>query len=87
MPTVAVSAASTGGVADFDAVLQPVRQATITAQVGGNVLALRVKAGDSVKRGQPLARIDDRDMRSRRGAQRRRGGAGRGRGAQCRRSR
>ena len=35
------SAAATAGVAEFDAVLQPVRQATITAQVGGNVLALR----------------------------------------------
>lgn len=64
VPTVAVSAATTGGVADLDAVLQPVRQATITAQVGGNVLALRVKAGDSVKRGQPLVRIDDRDTRA-----------------------
>ena len=50
--------------ADFDAVLQPVRQVTITAQVGGNVLALRVKAGDTVKRGQALVRIDDRDMRA-----------------------
>lgn len=62
--TAAASAASAGAVADFDAVLQPVRQATITAQVGGNVLALRVKAGDTVKRGQPLVRIDDRDMRA-----------------------
>ena len=64
VPTVAASAASAGAVADFDAVLQPVRQVTITAQVGGNVLALRVKAGDTVKRGQALVRIDDRDMRA-----------------------
>ena len=64
VPTVAVSAAAAGGVADFDAVLQPVRQATITAQVGGNVLALPVKAGDTVKRGQLLVRIDDRDTRA-----------------------
>jgi RND family efflux transporter MFP subunit len=64
VPTVAASAAATAGVAEYDAVLQPVRQATITAQVGGNVLALRVKAGDSVKRGQPLVRLDDRDMRA-----------------------
>lgn len=61
VPTVAVASSTTGGVADFDAVLQPVRQATITAQVGGNVLALRVKAGDAVKRGQPLVRIDARE--------------------------
>ena len=64
VPTVAASAASAGAVADFDAVLLPVRQVTITAQVGGNVLALRVKAGDTVKRGQALVRIDDRDMRA-----------------------
>lgn len=61
VPTVTVAASATGGVADFDAVLQPVRQATITAQVGGNVLALRVKAGDTVRRGQPLVRIDARE--------------------------
>jgi RND family efflux transporter MFP subunit len=64
VPTVAVSSATAGGVADYDAVLQPVRQATITAQVGGNVLALRVKAGDTVKRGQVLVRIDDRESRA-----------------------
>ena len=48
VPTVAASAAPASAVADFDAVLQPVRQVTVTAQVGGNVLALRVKAGDTV---------------------------------------
>lgn len=61
VPTVTVAASTSGGIADFDAVLQPVRQATITAQVGGNVLALRVKAGETVKRGQPLVRIDARE--------------------------
>ena len=61
VPTVVVATSASGGIADFDAVLQPVRQATITAQVGGNVLALRVKAGDAVKRGQPLVRIDARE--------------------------
>ncbi len=64
VPTIAVAALAGGGVADFDGVLQPLRQATLTAQVGGNVLALRVKAGDVVKRGQPLVRIDDRDSRA-----------------------
>lgn len=62
--TLTVGTASAGSAADFDAVLEPLRQATLTAQVGGNVLALRVKAGDSVKRGQPLLRIDDRDSRA-----------------------
>ena len=62
--TLTVGAGSPGAAADFDAVLEPLRQATLTAQLGGNVLALRVKAGDSVKRGQPLLRIDDRDSRA-----------------------
>lgn len=41
--------------------LEPLRQATVSAQLGGNVLALLVKAGDRVRAGQPLARIDERD--------------------------
>jgi RND family efflux transporter MFP subunit len=41
-----------------------VRQATVAAQVGGNVLALAVKAGDRVKAGQVLARIDARDAQA-----------------------
>lgn len=64
VPTLTVGSASSGAAADFDAVLEPLRQATLTSQVGGNVLALRVKAGDSVRRGQPLLRIDDRDSRA-----------------------
>lgn len=46
--------------AEFDASLQPLQQSVLAAQVGGNVLALLVKAGDRVKAGQLLARIDDR---------------------------
>lgn len=64
VPTVAVAPAAAGSVLDLDAVLQPVRQATLTAQVGGNVTALRVQAGDQVRRGQPLLQLDDRDARA-----------------------
>ncbi len=64
VPTVVVGSAVVGAALEFDAVLQPVRQATVAAQVGGNVLVLRVKAGDSVRRGQPLVRLDDREMRA-----------------------
>jgi RND family efflux transporter MFP subunit len=64
VPTVAAEAVAAGGVASYDGVLQPVRQATVTAQVGGNVLALEVRAGDSVKRGQLLVRIDARESRA-----------------------
>ena len=48
----------------LDGVIQPVRQATISVQVGGNVLALNVKAGDRVKAGQALARVDERDLQA-----------------------
>jgi RND family efflux transporter MFP subunit len=46
---------------EIDGSLQALRQATVAAQVGGNVLQLAVKAGDRVKAGQVLARIDARD--------------------------
>jgi len=41
--------------------LEPLRQATAAAQIAGNVVALLVKAGDRVRAGQVLARIDERD--------------------------
>lgn len=64
VPTVLVGQSGGGAVHDIDAVLQPQRQATVTAQVGGSILALRVKAGDTVRKGQALVRLDDREMRA-----------------------
>lgn len=49
---------------DLEGSIQPVRQAVVAAQVGGNVVALLVKAGDRVKAGQVLARIDERDTQA-----------------------
>jgi RND family efflux transporter MFP subunit len=43
-----------------EGVVEAVRQATISAQVQGRVLELPVKAGDTVRAGQVLARIDSR---------------------------
>jgi len=61
VPVMAVQpAAATAGFI-LESVLQPVRQATVSAQVPGTVLALTVKAGDSVRAGQVLARLDTRD--------------------------
>ncbi len=48
----------------LDGTIQPLRQATVSAQVGGNVLALHIKAGDRVKSGQALARVDERDLQA-----------------------
>lgn len=44
----------------LDAVLEAVRQTTLSSQVAGAVVALHVKAGDRVKAGQALLRIDAR---------------------------
>ncbi|HRD96597.1 MAG TPA: biotin/lipoyl-binding protein, partial [Rubrivivax sp.] len=44
--------------------LQALQQSTVAAQVGGNVLQLAVKAGDRVKAGALLARIDERESQA-----------------------
>ena len=44
----------------LDGTIQPLRQATVAAQTAGNVMTLAVKAGDRVKAGQLLARLDAR---------------------------
>jgi RND family efflux transporter MFP subunit len=44
-----------------DAVIEAVNQATVSAQVSGNVTQFLVDAGDRVRKGQLLARIDARD--------------------------
>lgn len=61
VPTVPVAPAGAIAGLEADATLQAVRQATVAAQTAGNVLELRVKAGDTVRAGQVLARLDDRD--------------------------
>lgn len=61
VPTVEVRAFDAVGRNDIDGVVQAVQQATVAAQLGGTVLALQVRAGDAVARGQPLARLDDRE--------------------------
>ncbi|HJW57104.1 MAG TPA: efflux RND transporter periplasmic adaptor subunit [Burkholderiaceae bacterium] len=53
----------TSGIADsasFDGVVEAVRQTVIASQVQGAITALQVKAGDTVKAGQVLLRIDAR---------------------------
>lgn len=44
-----------------DAIIEAVRQATVSAQIAGQLTQLLVDAGDRVKRGQLLARIDTRE--------------------------
>jgi RND family efflux transporter MFP subunit len=47
-------------VAAAEGVVEAVRQSTLAAQVAGRIVALNVKAGDSVRAGQVLAQIDPR---------------------------
>lgn len=49
---------------ELEGIVQAVRQATVAAQTGGNVLSLHVKPGDRVRAGQVLARIDERDAQA-----------------------
>ncbi len=60
LATAAVEAAGGSGVYAADGVLEAVRQTAIAAQVPGRITDLRVKAGDTVKAGQVLARVDER---------------------------
>lgn len=46
--------------ASFDGVVEAVRETVVAAQVSGAVVALEVKAGDTVKAGQVLVRLDAR---------------------------
>lgn len=61
VPTMTVSAAAGDKGFALEGVVQAVNQTTVSAQAGGRLLALKVKAGDRVKAGQLLATIDDRE--------------------------
>lgn len=62
-PALASAPVTLGGAAEasgFDGVVQAVRQTAMAAQVAGAVVSLHVKAGDLVRSGQVLLRIDAR---------------------------
>ncbi len=62
--TVAVRAGAVDVGLELDGTLQAVRQSTVAAQVPGNVVQLLVRAGDAVRAGQVIARIDERDAQA-----------------------
>lgn len=62
------SPSSRQGLASHDGTVEAVRQAVVSAQVAGAVVALPVKAGDRVKAGQLLARLDARAAEQQAGA-------------------
>lgn len=62
--TAVAQASAVDGQRTLDGALQPVRQATLAAQVGGNVVLLAVKAGDRLRAGQLVARVDEREAQA-----------------------
>ena len=61
-PLAVVAVKSVGGerASAYDGVVEAIRQTVVAAQVPGAVVALTVKAGDTVRAGQVLARLDAR---------------------------
>jgi len=64
VPVAAVQLQAVGQGFEMDGVVQPVKQSTISAQAGGRLLSLAVKAGDRVKAGQVLATINDSETQA-----------------------
>jgi multidrug efflux system membrane fusion protein len=58
--TVAVTSTAEAGSSSLEAVVEAVRQTTLSAQVPGAIVAVLVRAGDRVQAGQALVRIDAR---------------------------
>ncbi|HVO87380.1 MAG TPA: efflux RND transporter periplasmic adaptor subunit [Casimicrobiaceae bacterium] len=58
--TARVTSGAASEATGYDGVVQAVRQTVVAAQVSGAVVALDVKAGDTVKAGQVLLRLDAR---------------------------
>jgi len=44
--------------------LRPVTEAMISAQITGRILSIEVRAGDRVQAGQPLVRLDNRELQA-----------------------
>lgn len=64
VPVVPVQLKAVGTGFELDGVVQPVKQSVVSAQAGGRVATLLVKAGDPVRAGQLLATIDDREAQT-----------------------
>lgn len=64
VPTAVVAEGTDAAELSLTGAIEAVRQVTLGAQVPGNVLVLAVKAGDRVRSGQLIARIDDRSSQA-----------------------
>lgn len=68
LATWTVTSSALQGLVSHDGTIEAVRQTVVAAQVAGAVVALPVKAGDRVKAGQLLARLDARAAEQQAGA-------------------
>jgi membrane fusion protein (multidrug efflux system) len=66
IPIYTVSAVTAPQVAEAVGTVQPQFKTTVSARVVANIIELPVAAGQHVRRGDLLVRLDDRDMRARR---------------------
>lgn len=62
VPVVAAGGAGATAGFEFEGTLEPQQQSVIAAQTPGTLRQLAVKAGDRVRAGQLLARIDEREL-------------------------
>jgi RND family efflux transporter MFP subunit len=62
VPTLQVGSGAAAAGFEFEGTLEPQQQSVLAAQVSGVLRLLAVKAGDRVKAGQVLARIDEREL-------------------------
>lgn len=64
VPTVTVASTSERQALAIEGHVEAVQQSVVSAQVGGNVVALLVQAGDRVRAGQLLVRVDEREVQA-----------------------
>jgi RND family efflux transporter MFP subunit len=62
VPTLQVGSGAAAAGFEFEGTLEPQQQSVLAAQIPGVLRLLAVKAGDRVKAGQLLARIDEREL-------------------------
>ena len=60
LATAPVTVIAAGEATSFDGVVEAVRQTVLASQVAGSIVALDVRAGNRVKAGQVLVRLDAR---------------------------
>jgi RND family efflux transporter MFP subunit len=60
LPSAAVELRETDVDYTAEAVIEAVRQSTVSAQIAGRIVELRFDVGDTVKKGEVIARIDER---------------------------